>query len=169
MFTLLFDILLDCFFRDLSCGSTKITYRPKVLTTELFLQLREFHLQFSGALSFQVLNDSRYCHVWWNTQKQVDVVRTDRSLEDIYFVCGANLPDDLPRAVSDVIFEDFLTILGDPNYVILIVVNCMACAFVPCHALIMLKPWTKVQSVPLGGRHKLDITNCDIQKTSEKL
>jgi hypothetical protein len=33
--------------------------------------------------------------------------------------------------------------------VVLIVIDSVACAFVSRHMLIMLKPWTKVQSVPL--------------------
>lgn len=80
----------------------------------------------------------------------MNVVWTDRSLEDIYLICGADLSDDVSKPETYIVLEYFLSVLGNPDNMELVVINCMACAFVPRHEYSMLKPWTKVQSFPLS-------------------
>lgn len=83
----------------------------------------------------------------------MDVIWANCPFQDIDFVCRTNLPDDIPKTVSDVILEDLLSILGDPDDMELVVIDCVASASISCHSSIMLKPWTEVQSVPLGLEH----------------
>lgn len=108
-----------------------------MLAPEDFLELSEFHLELPATFSFQMLNQTGNGHVRWNGQHEVDVIGSNRTFQNIHFVSGANLADDISEAISYVIFEDLFPVFCTPDNMVLAVIDRMSGAIVACHTSII--------------------------------
>jgi hypothetical protein len=63
----------------------------------------------------------------------MDVIYTNRTFEDVYFLGGADLSYDISKSVAYFILKDLFAVFGTPDNVIFVVIGCMSGAIVACH------------------------------------
>ena len=78
------------------------------------------------------------------------MVRSDGTFQDVNFLCTANLADDFPQPKAYLVFQHFLAVFGDPDYVEFVIVEGMGRPLISSHTASILKSWAEAQSVPLG-------------------
>jgi len=90
--------------------------------------------QLVRTLAFQELYGARYRYVRRDRDQHVHVLSVDRSSVDCQFEASRYLPQQLSRPVPDIAHQHRVTVLRDPDEVVLAIPDCMAPGFVVFHS-----------------------------------
>ena len=103
---------------DVSAGRAEVPASPKVAPPVALLEIRELLLQPSRGAPLDPSHHVRDGVLGRHRHEHVYVVPREHALDDGHAQLIASLPDDLPRALTDVAREHLVTIFCRPNNVI---------------------------------------------------
>ena len=90
-----------------------------MLTPELLAEVWVFLQELSGGLTLEILGNLGYRELRWHGNEQVDMVFGDMPSDDLDVVGSCDLSDEVSHTIAYVACEDWLSILGGPDKVIL--------------------------------------------------
>jgi hypothetical protein len=127
------QIRINNFVRYISTGRTEITSTPKVSPPISFTYLGKLLLNFSRRSTFCLLNKLTHGYVRRYRRKNVDVVRRQHAVDNLYthFLC--NLCNNFSNSQSQIALQYPIAVFGYPYQVISMVVAGMLSAAVFCH------------------------------------
>jgi hypothetical protein len=80
----------------------------------------------------------------WRCYQHMDVIRSDRSPDDTYFLSLADLPDQIAGTLRHLPPQHFVAILGDPYQVILYLPNRVPTCAILGHLLVIVAGGSKL-------------------------
>lgn len=119
------DVLSDHLIGHIPSADGEIAPRPQVASPILAAQLTKLLQQTSAGTSFQALHQHADCQMWRHRQQQMDVVTGDMPTHDVHLQGRTRLPDQFAQAHCDLSAQYRLAVFGDPDHMILQVVNRM--------------------------------------------
>ena len=138
---LLSYVLHDHLVCDIPARGHKISSRPKVATPILFLNMLEFHHQFSRSLTLDILHHFARRKIRRIRQQHMDVIPRHGSLQYFDVMRPADLTHQFTHTKAHCARQHRLAILRYPDEVVLNVVTAVGTRSIVFHALnIMKKP-----------------------------
>lgn len=116
-------ILLNPLLGHLTDGGTEVPACPEVSPPVALLQHRELLEPFAGGTPFDPAHDLTRCHGGRCRDEDVHMILAHDPLQNLDLEDLACLPDQLSHAQRHITCEDLVAVLGDPDKVVLDVLN----------------------------------------------
>ncbi len=116
--TLELDILRNHLVRHLAAAAHEVATCPQVPTPILRPQPSVIGQEVMGGLALYRLHDTTRREVRRDTQQQVDVIRPNVPLQNLYVMRSTDLPDQIPHLRANFTAEHRLAILRDEYEVV---------------------------------------------------
>ena len=146
MLQIIFNHLLS----HLTYRGTKITSRPKVPAPVTLLYMGELFEQFARCSPFNSSHHLTRGQRRWTTDKDVNMIFADHTLDNPNLKCFAGLPDQISNALRYYTRENLISILCHPDKVVFNLIDRMA-AIPVLHALL---PWLESSIAAKADRLK---------------
>ena len=117
------NVLLDNLVRHIPRASGKVATSPKVLAPELATQFAKLSQHQATTAPLEPLHQITHGHMRGYGDQQVEMVSPDMSFLDIHIQRRTSLPDQLAKANSSLASLHWLTLLGNPDQVVLEVIH----------------------------------------------
>ena len=125
---------------DIAGRHCKVATCPEMLSPVSLLEFWEFHLEFTRGLTLEVLHKCGECDTGVYGEQEVYVVRCHCSGKDLHTIFNADLTNEYLGTLTDVAFQYFVPVLGNPREVYLDVENGVGSFPILCgHTSIILK------------------------------
>src|SRR2546427_4475161 len=142
------QILFDPLFGPLPSRGTQIPACPEAPSPGALLQQRELLEQLARAASFDPAHDLTRGHVRRSRDQDVHMILTHNPFEDLDLEDFAGLPDQFPYAECDIPCQDFVAVLGDPDKVVLDVVNRVTAIAIVHSSSTVIRMWRAIVRGP---------------------
>jgi len=118
-FELVWQILFAQLFRHLSNRGTKVPASPKVPSPVWLFQYRKLFEQLAGDAAFDPAHELARRHIGRGRDEDEPMILADDPLWDLGLDDLTGLPDQLPHTERNIPGEDLVTVLGDPDNMVL--------------------------------------------------
>jgi hypothetical protein len=136
---LFFNVLYDYFICYVTRACYKIATSPYMTTPKISVQALIFHHQFSGRFSFERLYQLTYRNVWRNRNKYMNMISRNMSLDNFCILGLTNFSDQISCSFSNFSTQNWLAVFGNPNNMVLQIINGMARFSIILHTASILK------------------------------
>ncbi len=113
------QVFLNHFLRKFPGGYAEISPRPKVPTPVTLLYHWKFLEYLPRNTSFDAPHDVRGGNVRWSRYENMDMIFADYTPQNLNFKALARLANQLTHPDGKVALKDVVTVLGDPNEMVL--------------------------------------------------
>lgn len=124
-FKVMLQILLYRFISHLPHCGAKITAGPKISTPISLFQVRELFEQIARSSSLDLPHDFAWGHSWRCTHQYVHMIFAHDTFDNPYLKGFACLPHQVSHSFGYFILQHFITILRNPNKMLLNLVTRM--------------------------------------------
>ena len=112
---LLRNVRLDDLVGDVATAAAEIPSSPDMAAPKPLPQVRKFGEETIGAFPFHPLDQATDGDVWRDRHHDMDMVRRDMALENVYPGLLAFLADDGADPFGNLTAQHLMAILGDPD------------------------------------------------------